>query len=219
MDGARDRRRGAPRDRAARARGGGGVTLADPTELVPFSRWITPEEVKVRYDTRFYLALAPRPLRRPSRTARRSSRSRWFAPAEALERHRAGEMLLVFPTIKQLETLARVRLARGGARQRSRPSTVEPILPAGRRERARAARAAAGRPGLLKRLGSRPRAGGRSEEPVAQLGLAGEAVGLRIVARVDHDLAAGERRRHQARRRRPARPRPRRPAARSGPAM
>ena len=32
---------------------------------------------------------------------------RWFAPAEALELHRAGELLLVFPTIKQLEMLAR----------------------------------------------------------------------------------------------------------------
>jgi hypothetical protein len=32
---------------------------------------------------------------------------RWFAPAEALELHRAGELQLVFPTIKKLETLAR----------------------------------------------------------------------------------------------------------------
>ena len=53
---------------------------------------------------------------------------RWFAPAEALELHRAGELLLVFPTIKKLETLARFgspdeALATVGA------VAPEPILP------------------------------------------------------------------------------------------
>src|SRR3954447_1002534 len=31
---------------------------ADPAELVPFSRWITPEEVKIRFDTYFFLIAA-----------------------------------------------------------------------------------------------------------------------------------------------------------------
>src|SRR2546422_10332472 len=35
-----------------------GVSLTGPEALVPFSRWITPAEVKIRYDTRFYLAQA-----------------------------------------------------------------------------------------------------------------------------------------------------------------
>src|SRR5947209_4860851 len=35
------------------------VTLTDPAALVAFSRWITPAEVKTRFDTRFYLAPAP----------------------------------------------------------------------------------------------------------------------------------------------------------------
>src|SRR5215216_1510196 len=43
-----------------------GVSLEGPDALVPFSRWITPEQVRIRYDTRFYLAKAgahtePRP--------------------------------------------------------------------------------------------------------------------------------------------------------------
>jgi 8-oxo-dGTP pyrophosphatase MutT (NUDIX family) len=82
------------------------ITLASPEDLVPFSRWITPEEVKVRYDTRFYLALAPAHSA-PKPDGEEIVEVRWFAPAEALELHRAGELLLVFPTIKKLETLAR----------------------------------------------------------------------------------------------------------------
>src|SRR5579859_2751624 len=36
-----------------------GIAIADPGRLVPFSRWITPAEVKTRFDTWFYLAPAP----------------------------------------------------------------------------------------------------------------------------------------------------------------
>jgi 8-oxo-dGTP pyrophosphatase MutT (NUDIX family) len=82
------------------------ITLRSPDDLVPFSRWITPAEVKVRYDTHFYLALAPAHCA-PEPDGEEIVEVRWFAPAEALELHRAGELLLVFPTIKKLETLSR----------------------------------------------------------------------------------------------------------------
>jgi 8-oxo-dGTP pyrophosphatase MutT (NUDIX family) len=82
------------------------ICLPSTEALVPFSRWITPEEVKVRYDTRFYLALAPAHAA-PQADGEEIVELRWFAPAQALELHRAGELLLVFPTIKKLETLAR----------------------------------------------------------------------------------------------------------------
>src|SRR5215210_6051002 len=36
-----------------------GVRMDDPGALVPFSRWITPKEVKVRFDTWFFAAEAP----------------------------------------------------------------------------------------------------------------------------------------------------------------
>ena len=35
-----------------------GIRLDDPGALVPFSRWITPAEVKIRFDTWFFLAHA-----------------------------------------------------------------------------------------------------------------------------------------------------------------
>src|ERR1700679_1385019 len=36
-----------------------GVVLEDPERLVEFSRWIPPEEVTIRFDTRFFLAELP----------------------------------------------------------------------------------------------------------------------------------------------------------------
>ena len=82
-----------------------GITIEDPRELVPFSRWITPAEVKIRFDTWFYLAPEP-----PGAEARPDGSevvdARWYAPATALEARRHGELFLVFPTIKHLEQLS-----------------------------------------------------------------------------------------------------------------
>jgi 8-oxo-dGTP pyrophosphatase MutT (NUDIX family) len=103
------------------------VQLEESAELVPFSRWITPREVKVRYDTHFYLALAPSHCA-PEADGEEIVEIGWFAPSDALERHAAGKMLLVFPTIKNLEGLLEFKSAEeaiGAARSR----TVEPILP------------------------------------------------------------------------------------------
>jgi 8-oxo-dGTP pyrophosphatase MutT (NUDIX family) len=81
-----------------------GVTLTDPGELLEFSRWITPAEVKTRFDTHFYVAPAPAHAK-PEPDGEETVDAGWFAPADALDRWRAGEMVLVFPTIKHLEAL------------------------------------------------------------------------------------------------------------------
>src|SRR4051812_4319761 len=36
-----------------------GVVIADPDHLVPWSRWITPAQVKIRFDTWFFVARSP----------------------------------------------------------------------------------------------------------------------------------------------------------------
>jgi len=74
------------------------------SELLPWSRWITPEEVPIRFDTRFYLALAPAHSP-PKPDGAETVDARWVEPGDALEGHRSGELELVFPTIKHLESL------------------------------------------------------------------------------------------------------------------
>jgi 8-oxo-dGTP pyrophosphatase MutT (NUDIX family) len=80
------------------------VTLDDPAALVPFSRWITPAEVKTRFDTRFFLAAAPAGIE-PRPDGAETVDARWYTPSDALGDHERGEILLVFPTIKHLEQL------------------------------------------------------------------------------------------------------------------
>jgi 8-oxo-dGTP pyrophosphatase MutT (NUDIX family) len=80
------------------------IDVGDPERLVRFSRWITPEEVQIRFDTHFFLAELP-PGQEPAIDGEECVDLGWFTPAGALAAHRAGELELVFPTIKHLEQL------------------------------------------------------------------------------------------------------------------
>lgn len=104
-----------------------GMRLDGTGALVPFSRWITPEEVTIRFDTFFYVAAAP-----PGAEARIDGSecvdARWIRPADALEAGTRGELLLVFPTIKHLEQLSGLRSVEH-ALDTARGREVEPILP------------------------------------------------------------------------------------------
>ena len=81
------------------------VVIEDPESLVEFSRWITPAQVKIRFDTHFYLARSPAGAE-PRPDGGETVDLRWYAPRDALEAHGRGELELVFPTIKTLEQLS-----------------------------------------------------------------------------------------------------------------
>lgn len=103
------------------------IKLPDSAALVPFSRWITPSEVKVRFDTRFFLAAAPEGVE-ATPDGGECVDARWLKPAAALEAGQRDELMLVFPTIKHLEALAEfesVEHALATARGRE----VEPVQP------------------------------------------------------------------------------------------
>jgi len=103
------------------------VTLGGEDELVPYSRWITPAEVKTRFDTHFYLARAPEAAE-PVCDGQECVALGWYRPARALEEGQRGELSLVFPTIKNLEGLtafASVDEALADARTRE----VVPVQP------------------------------------------------------------------------------------------
>jgi 8-oxo-dGTP pyrophosphatase MutT (NUDIX family) len=104
-----------------------GIDLPSGAELLAWSRWITPEPVPVRFDTRFYVALAP-PHSPPQPDRSEIVEATWIAPGDALERHRAGELSLVFPTIKHLESLLPYPTATE-VLEAARGRTVEPVLP------------------------------------------------------------------------------------------
>ncbi len=82
-----------------------GITLAGAQELVPFSRWITPAEVSIRFDTWFFLARVPSGIE-ASVDGGEVVEARWYEPRAALQAAREGELFLVFPTIKHLEQLS-----------------------------------------------------------------------------------------------------------------
>lgn len=68
----------------------------EPSSLVPLSCWLPPAEVPRRYRTWFFLAPASTGEIRLSPDEHVDSA--WLSPAEALARHRRGQMDLVTPT-------------------------------------------------------------------------------------------------------------------------
>jgi 8-oxo-dGTP pyrophosphatase MutT (NUDIX family) len=104
-----------------------GITVDSPGALVKFSRWITPQQVKMRFDTHFFLAELPRG-QEVRVDGEEVVAARWTSPEQALGLHRAGEMLLVFPTIKHLEQLSGFRSARELV-EHARDRDVHPVEP------------------------------------------------------------------------------------------
>jgi 8-oxo-dGTP pyrophosphatase MutT (NUDIX family) len=99
-----------------------GIVL-DPEALVPFSRWITPPQVRIRFDTLFLLAAAPAGAS-PRPDGGETVDAGWYAPREALE---AG-IDLVFPTVKTLEQLSTFGSA-DELLEWARGRSVEPVEP------------------------------------------------------------------------------------------
>ena len=82
-----------------------GVALPPDARPVRFSRWITPAQVELRFDTHFFVVRAPADAE-PRVDGRECVGVRWIRPQDALAAGDRGELKLVFPTIKHLEELA-----------------------------------------------------------------------------------------------------------------
>jgi 8-oxo-dGTP pyrophosphatase MutT (NUDIX family) len=93
-----------------------------------FAHWITPEGAPRRYDTRFFVAAAP-PDQTPAHDAGETVADVWLRPDEALDRHRRGEIELIFPTIRMLEAIGRFATADELVEAAAALDTVPAVLP------------------------------------------------------------------------------------------
>jgi 8-oxo-dGTP pyrophosphatase MutT (NUDIX family) len=92
------------------------------------AHWITPTAEVKRFDTYFFCALAPEgqaALHDESETVD----SIWTTPADALERHRAGEVHMVLPTLRNLAFVAEHASAADVVAASKATSHVPTILP------------------------------------------------------------------------------------------
>ena len=78
-----------------------GVELPDDLEVVTWSRWITPEEVKVRFDTWFFVAEAP-PGAEVTVDGSECVDSRWLRPAAVVGAFGSDEGMLGFLQIPDI---------------------------------------------------------------------------------------------------------------------
>ncbi|MGO8825167.1 MAG: NUDIX hydrolase [Acidimicrobiales bacterium] len=100
-----------------------------------FAHWITPRGAPRRYDTRFFVAAAP-PGQIAAHDAGETIAEVWITPHDALARHRAGEIEVIFPTIRNLQAIGRfatsAALLEAAARASSAVPTIEPrVVPDG----------------------------------------------------------------------------------------
>jgi 8-oxo-dGTP pyrophosphatase MutT (NUDIX family) len=75
-------------------------------KLVYFAHWVTPEGLPKRFDTHFYLVEAP-PDHVALHDGHESVDSVWIAPDAALEGAGDGTYTVIFPTLRNIELLAR----------------------------------------------------------------------------------------------------------------
>jgi len=81
-----------------------GIPL-DPAALVEFGRWVTPPGGPRRYDTRFFVARAP-DGHDGTHDGSELVASAWMRPDDVLAACARGEVELILPTRRSLETLA-----------------------------------------------------------------------------------------------------------------
>lgn len=106
----------------------------DGSRLHLLSRWVTPEGLPRRYDTRFYVAEVAPGEAEASADGFEVFDDTWVTPADALARHAGGSWEVPFPTVRHLELLARHRTPAeviGHADGLSRVPTVLPTIAIG----------------------------------------------------------------------------------------
>jgi 8-oxo-dGTP pyrophosphatase MutT (NUDIX family) len=100
-----------------------------------FAHWITPTASPRRFDTRFFLALAPpgqEPLHNPGELIDQV----WIRPEDAVEGHRQGTFETILPTVRNLEHISgferAAKLVDAAAALRAVPTVIPRVVPGDR---------------------------------------------------------------------------------------
>jgi 8-oxo-dGTP pyrophosphatase MutT (NUDIX family) len=95
--------------------------------LVPFAHWITPPHMPKRFDTHFFLAVAP-PDQLAAHDGHESVDSVWISPAAALAGADGGRYTIIFPTRLNVEKLGR-SMTTADAVATARAGTIVTVMP------------------------------------------------------------------------------------------
>lgn len=95
--------------------------------LTPFAHWITPPMMPKRFDTHFFLALAPAD-QLAVHDGGEAVESVWISPARALAEAVEGRWKLVFPTRLNLQKLARWTVS-AAAIEAARAAPIVTVMP------------------------------------------------------------------------------------------
>jgi 8-oxo-dGTP pyrophosphatase MutT (NUDIX family) len=104
-------------------------------KLAFFSHWITPPG-RLRFDTRFFLSLAP-PKQHACLAGNEMSELVWRTAADALAEHASGRLLLMFPTrtiLKQIAEFGDIDALFEFAGRPREIKAITPVLPPGFKE-------------------------------------------------------------------------------------
>ncbi|MCC7075736.1 MAG: NUDIX domain-containing protein [Acidimicrobiia bacterium] len=104
--------------------------VIDAGAIAYVDRWVTPLGETRRFDTRFFLARAL-PGQEPLHDATETAEAIWASPADVLERHRAGEVFLLPPTVVNLTRIAHhadCAAVTHAAFARKVPAPVRPVI-------------------------------------------------------------------------------------------
>jgi len=92
------------------------------------SHWITPVGEKRRFDTRFFVALAPSG-QEPLHDDKETIASLWVTPDDALGRAQRGELAMIPPTVANLKFLSPHHTTRDAIMAARSIGVPTPILP------------------------------------------------------------------------------------------